>query len=96
MEDKQYFVYIMSNEGGTVLYTGVTNDLKRRIAEHKQGIIEGFTKKYNVKKLLYFEVFDNPENAIRREKQLKAGSRRKKIDMIVKSNNSWEDLSEEI
>jgi putative endonuclease len=80
--DKQYYVYIMTNKNNSVLYTGITNDLKRRIYEHKEKFVSGFTKKYNVRKLVYYEVFQDPENAILREKQIKAGSRGKKIDLI--------------
>ena len=75
---RTYFVYIMTNKYNTVLYTGVTNNLSRRALEHKAGLIEGFTRKYNVKKLVYFEIFDNVYDAILREKQIKGGSRRKK------------------
>jgi len=75
---RQYYVYIMTNKYNTILYTGITNDLKRRVYEHKEKLIRGFTKKYNVIKLVYYEVFEDPENAILREKQIKAGSRKKK------------------
>ncbi|MEW6328429.1 MAG: GIY-YIG nuclease family protein [Thermodesulfobacteriota bacterium] len=77
-----HYVYILTNKRNTVLYTGMTNDLKRRVFEHKEKLVDGFTKKYNVTKLVYYEVFDDPENAILREKQIKAGSRQKKIDLI--------------
>lgn len=70
----------------------MTNNLMRRIWEHKSQLIEGFTKKYNVDKLVYFESFNNPEEAIKREKQLKAGSRKKKIDLINDKNPEWKDL----
>jgi putative endonuclease len=72
---KQYYVYITTNIRNTVLYTGVTNDLVRRIYEHKEKLISGFTKKYDIVKLVYYEVFDNRESAILRERQIKAGSR---------------------
>ena len=94
--DKQYYVYIMTNKRNTVLYTGVTSNLKQRIYEHKMKEVEGFTKKYNVVKLVYYEVFDDVENAIMREKQIKAGSRDKKIRLIKKMNPGWKDLYEEI
>ena len=87
-----YFVYILTNKNNTVLYTGFTNNLQRRIWEHKSELIEGFTKKYNVNKLVYYEVFDNPTNAIKREKQIKAGSRRTKLDLINSFNKEWKDL----
>jgi putative endonuclease len=77
-----------------VLYTGVTNDLLRRVWEHKEKLGDGFTKKYNVSKLVYYEVFEDPENAIMREKQIKAGSRQKKIDLINNFNMEWHDLYE--
>jgi len=96
MESAQYFVYILANRTGNALYVGVTNNLKRRVYEHKNGIISGFTKRYNISKLIYFEIFDDPENAIRREKQLKGGSRQKKIDLINQTNRDWIDLYNKI
>lgn len=72
---KSYHTYILTNKNNTVLYVGMTNNLMRRVWEHKSKLIEGFTKRYNVDKLIYFESFDDPANAIKREKQLKAGSR---------------------
>jgi putative endonuclease len=89
---KNYCVYILTNKNNTVLYVGVTNNLTRRIWEHKSKLIEGFTKKYNVDKLVYFESFDNPDDAIKREKQLKAGSRKKKVELISKLNPEWKEL----
>ncbi len=89
---KNYCIYILTNKNNTVLYVGVTNNLTRRIWEHKSKLIEGFTKKYNVDKLVYFESFDNPKDAIRREKQLKAGSRKKKVELIEKLNSEWKEL----
>jgi len=86
----------MTNKINTVLYTGVTNDLLRRVYEHKDKLIEGFTKKYNVTKLIYYEVFDSIENAILREKQIKAGSRKKKIMLIQSTNPRFKDLSEKL
>ena len=94
--DKQYCVYIMTNKHNTVLYTGITNDLKRRVYEHKEKLVNGFTKKYNITKLAYYEVFDDPENAILREKQIKAGSRQKKIDLINSINRRWLSLYEQL
>ena len=96
MKDKQFYVYIMTNKNNTVLYTGVTSDLKKRVYEHKAKLVEGFTKKYNVAKLVYYEVLEDPENAILREKQIKAGSRMKKIKRIEEMNKGWEDLFEKI
>ena len=76
----------------TVLYTGVTNDLKRRVFEHKEKFVDGFTKRYNIIKLVYYEVFEDIENAILREKQIKGGSRQKKVDLINRMNKEWNDL----
>lgn len=89
-----YYVYITTNKGNTVLYTGVTNDLKRRAYEHKAKLANGFTKKYNVDKLVYYEIFDDPENAILREKQIKAGPRRRKVELVNSMNKEWMDLFE--
>jgi putative endonuclease len=89
---KQYYVYIMTNIHNTVLYTGITSHLERRVYEHKEKLVDGFTKKYNVTKLVYYEVYEDPENAISREKQIKGGSRQKKIDLINTVNREWLDL----
>ena len=89
---KQSYIYIMTNYNKTTLYIGVTNNLVRRVYEHKHKLVDGFTKRYNLTILVYYEVFDNIENAIIREKQLKAGSRQKKIDLINSLNPSWNDL----
>ena len=82
----------MTNKNNTVLYTGVTRDIKKRVYEHKEKLAEAFTKRYNIIKLVYYEVFDDSENAISREKQIKGGSRQKKIDLIESINRKWEDL----
>ena len=82
----------MTNKNNTVLYTGMTNDLIRRVYEHKNNIGSKFTSKYNIIKLVYYEIFGGPENAILREKKIKAGSRQKKIDLINSINESWDDL----
>ena len=92
MEEKQYCVYIMTNKGNTVLYTGVTNDLRKRVYERKTKMIEGFTERYNINKLVYYEVSQNVESAILREKQIKGGSRSKKIRLINNINPKWDDL----
>jgi len=89
---KQYYVYIMTNKRNTVLYTGVTNDLRRRVYEHREKLVDGFTRKYNIIKLVYYEIFQDPENAIIREKHLKAGSRQKKVGLINQMNKEWQDL----
>ena len=78
------------------LYSGVTRDLKRRVYEHRNKLVEGFTTKYNVIKLVYYEIFQDAENAIMRETQIKAGSRQKKIDLINQLNREWRDLYEEL
>ena len=86
----------MTNRNNTVLYTGVTSDLKKRIWEHKQKLVPGFTKKYNIDKLVYYEVCDDAYVAISREKQIKGGSRDKKVKLIESSNKSWQDLYDEL
>jgi putative endonuclease len=91
---KQYFVYIMTSDSGT-LYTGMTNNLQRRVYEHKNKLIKGFTSKYNVDRLVYFEVFGDVKEAIAREKQIKSWRRSKKLKLIETMNPKWEDLSEE-
>ena len=90
--ERQYYVYILTNKNNTVLYVGVTNDLVRRVFEHKNKLSDGFTKKYNVDKLVYYEVCSNSLSAIEREKQIKAGSRKKKIILIESMNVEWVDL----
>ena len=90
--DRQYYVYILANKNNTVLYTGVTNDLVRRVYEHREKLVAGFTKNYNVDKLVYYEIFEDIEQAILREKQLKGGSRQKKLELIESVNPSWNDL----
>ncbi len=87
-----YFVYIMTNRSRT-LYTGVTNDLERRVWEHKQKLVKGFTQKYNITKLVYFEAGTNIRTVIAREKQIKGWVRAKKIALIKSVNPHWEDLS---
>ena len=91
---QQYYVYIMTNKRNTVLYTGVANDLRKRVYEHKAKLVDGFTKKYNVNKLAYYEIFNDIYNAIMREKQIKDGSRQKKIDLINSINSERRDLYE--
>ena len=93
---KQSFVYILFNKSDGVLYTGVTSDLVKRVFEHKSKFIKGLTQKYNVDKLGYYEVFKDIEQAILREKQIKAGSRKKKIELIESMNPKWKDLYEDI
>ena len=87
-----YYVYIITGYSNKVLYIGMTNDLKRRITEHKNGQVDGFTKRYRLKKLVYFEEFLNPAEAIKREKELKGWRREKKNALIETKNPKWEDL----
>jgi putative endonuclease len=94
--NKQYFVYLVTNKTRTVIYTGVTSDLRRRMWEHKQGLGKGFTKQCGAGDLVYFEVYEDIEAAIAREKQIKAGSRRKKEALLEAGNWLWPDLSERL
>jgi putative endonuclease len=93
MQNRQYFVYIITNQRNTVLYTGVTNDLNKRIFDHKNKTIKGFTQKYNIDKLVYYEVFDNINYAIQREKQIKSGSRINKLKLIKNINPNFNELT---
>ncbi|MFO1242905.1 MAG: GIY-YIG nuclease family protein [Rickettsiales bacterium] len=93
---KEYFVYIMAHEPHGVIYIGVTNDLIRRAYEHKHGLADGFTKKYNIKMLVYYEMTENIEASIRREKLLKRWKRQWKEQLIAKSNPEWKDLYSEV
>ena len=92
---RQYHVYILTNEARTVLYTGMTNDLARRIDQHRSGQVPGFTKRYRVDRLVYHESFADVLEAIAREKQIKGGSRKKKEDLVNGLNPEWKDLSVE-
>ena len=94
--DKTFFVYIMTNPRKTVLYTGMTNNLPRRIYEHKGKFTHGFAANYNVIDLVYYELAATAEAAIAREKQIKAYSRRRKIELINQMNRAWRDLSAEL
>jgi len=91
MFEKQYYVYILTNKSNT-LYTGITDDLYRRLYEHKNKLTPGFTKKYNIDKLIYYEVFDDPESAIQREKEIKGWTRKKKMELIKKVNPNFKEL----
>ncbi len=93
MKDHIYFVYILSNKHNNVIYTGVTNNLERRMLEHKSKFNFGFSAKYNCNKLVYFEEFQWVQDAIAREKQIKGGSRLKKMNLINSINPNWDDLS---
>ncbi|MBP7217023.1 MAG: GIY-YIG nuclease family protein [Candidatus Omnitrophica bacterium] len=96
MLTKTYYVYLLTNRNNSVIYVGVTNDLKRRIFEHRNGFTYGFTKKYHVHKLVYYEVFEEIEQAILREKQIKGGSRDKKVSLIEKNNPLWNELGDDL
>ncbi|MCD6288275.1 MAG: GIY-YIG nuclease family protein [Candidatus Hydrogenedentes bacterium] len=91
---KQYYVYIMANKSGT-LYTGVTNNLERRVYEHKQKLVPGFTKRYNITRLVYYDVMANVRDAIENEKRIKGWLRAKKVALIESVNPGWRDLSED-
>ena len=90
-----YYVYMLTNKYNTVLYTGVTNDLERRLYEHKNKVVKGFTQKYNVNKLVYFEQTNDVNSAIEREKEIKGWRREKKNRLVNSINAEWKDLSEE-
>ena len=92
---KQYYVYMMTNRWHNVLYTGVTNSLERRVWEHKNGWLPGFTKKYNCHHLVYFEMYDSIEQAIAREKHIKGWVRAKKNALVATMNPEWKDLAAE-
>lgn len=96
MIEKTGYIYILTNPGNRVLYTGVTSDLIKRIHEHKNKLVAGFTKKYNVCKLIYYEVSDDMVSAITREKQVKGWKRSRKIQLIEELNPYWNDLYESI
>ena len=89
---KDYYVYIATNKNNTVLYIGVTNNIKRRITEHKEKLVKGFTSRYNINKLVYFEHFTDISQAIKREKQMKKWKRAWKIELIETENKEWKDL----
>ena len=94
--ERQYYIYILTNKKNRVLYTGVTNDLKRRIYEHKTKLTGGFTKSYNVDKLVYYEIVEDAYSAISREKQIKSWKRKNKLELIQNSNPQWQDLYEQL
>jgi putative endonuclease len=93
---QQYYVYVMTNKHNTVLYTGMTNDLQRRAYEHRTGRGGGFTSRFNVRKLVYYETTPSPKAALARERQLKAGSRQNKLDLIESMNPDWRDLYDDL
>lgn len=92
MKENEYYIYIMTTLTNTVLYTGVTNDLKRRVLEHRYSKGSLFTKRYKIYKLVYYEAGDSISSAIAREKQIKAGPRNKKVELINSINPNWDDL----
>ncbi|MFZ1081848.1 MAG: GIY-YIG nuclease family protein [Candidatus Kryptoniota bacterium] len=94
--DNNYYVYILASKRNGTLYTGATNDLLRRVSEHKAGVVEGFTKKYKVVKLVYFESTNDVMAAITREKQIKKWYRKWKIELIEERNPEWKDLYDEL
>jgi putative endonuclease len=94
--DKYSYVYFLTNKNNTVIYVGVTGDIKTRVWQHKGRFIEGFTKRYNLDKLVYYEVFEDIRNAIAREKQIKGGSRAQKLRLIASLNSPWKDLYYEL
>lgn len=96
MLSRIYFVYILASKKNGTLYVGITNNIVRRVYEHKEKLVEGFTKKYNVDTLVYYEETENVESAIIREKQLKKWNRIWKIELITKSNPDWNDLYENL
>ena len=96
MAVRTYYVYIMTNAGYTVLYTGVTNNIRRRVNEHRTGQGGRFTRRYNIKKLVYVERYHDVHAAIAREKQIKAGARRSKLDLIRDQNPDWVDWGEQL
>ena len=96
IEWRNGYFYMMMNENNNVIYAGVTSDLKKRVYEHKQDLVKGFTQKYKVHRLVYYEVFNAIQDAIAREKQIKAGSRKKKLDLVKAFNPEFEDLYDKI
>lgn len=92
MVKKQHYVYILANSTNVALYTGVTNNLKRRVYEHKERLVNGFPERYGIDKLVYYEILEDPENAILREKRIKGGSRARKNNLIKSMNPEWIDL----
>jgi len=89
---KQYVVYVLTNKRNTVLYTGISSKLDERLQQHLEKVVKSFTSKYNVNKLIYYEIFEDPISAISREKQIKSWSRKRKEDLIKGMNPEWEDL----
>jgi len=95
MTDRTYYVYLLTNWNNKVIYVGITNDLERRIYEHKEKFVKGFTEKYNVNKLVYYEQTPDINAALNREKEIKKWRREKKNRLVVNTNPQWRDLSED-
>ncbi len=93
---KQYYTYILTNKKDGTLYVGVTSNLIKRVYEHKNKFVDGFTKKYHLDKLVHYEIFNDPKNAIQREKRLKKWDRNWKVELIEKDNPHWKDLYESL
>ncbi len=87
-----YYIYLLTNNHNTVLYTGVTNNVTKRVFEHRQKLIDGFTKQYNLNKLIYYEQYQDIRDAIKREKQIKGWTRKKKNSLVAEKNGAWKDL----
>jgi len=96
METKLYFVYILASKRNGTLYIGMTNNLLKRVDQHRENLVEGFTAKYGVHRLVYYEQYHNADDAIKREKQLKKWNRQWKLELIEKDNPQWRDLFEEL
>ena len=96
MKQHNYYVYLLTTNNNLTFYVGVTNDLVRRMVEHKTHYVKGFTSEYNVNKLVFFEIFSNIEDAIKREKQMKRYKRLWKYNLVNSNNSEWNDLSEQI
>jgi len=94
--ERQFYIYIMANKRNGTIYIGVTNDLARRVYEHREGLVKGFTSRYGLKSMVYYEVFDSVSLAIQRETSLKRWPRRWKLALIEKANPQWKDLVDEI
>lgn len=96
MNEKKFYVYIMTKGRNSTFYVGITSNLQKRVWEHKNEVIKGFTQKYQIKHLVYYETYDDPENAIKREKRLKKWNRTWKMRVIEEMNPEWKDLYETI
>ena len=96
MQSQDYYVYILTNQASTVLYTGVTRDLKRRVFEHRNNLVPGFTSRFRVHRLVYYEIGGDIMGAIEREKAIKGGSRRRKLELVNEFNPTWRDLYDDI